>query len=578
VIDLGSGDGRIVVTAARQYGARGFGVDLNPERIKESNENARKAGVTDKVAFYQRNLFETDLSQATVITMYLLPRVNMELRPKLLQLKPGTRLVSHDFSMEDWKPDTQVTLETPENGAERAARAISSTGSYRRRSRHLAVGADGGRQAQPYEVTLDQKFQVVSGAARVGGRTVKLQDVRLNGDELRFAFTADVNGAPVKQEFSGKVEGDSINGSSMMSGARVQGSRNGTRAKPAPPAHHCLGSAGASLPSGSAGAALPSALPACPVDAGPGRHGARGRLPRGAGVRASRRRRGSRAGKGSGHAVRPDAANRRRQDAGDRENPADDYVIDLGSGDGRMVITAASATARAASGWTSTAGWSIWPTVTRQGRRGEARGVLRRDLFQTDVSPASVLTLYLTARREPRDTLPAPGDVEARDAHRVPRLRVRRMDARLAAGDARAGKTVGIAQKSKVFHWVVPGVAAGKWRWQLQRDGRSEDHELSLDQNFQKLQGTLSVGGRPMKVEKFSLVGEQLSFAVVVNGGAGPVRYDFSGRIFNNALTGTVRVSRGEKPSGQPQELAWNATRTQIWDPLHVVQASQPPK
>src|SRR5215510_6008223 len=113
LIDLGSGDGRIVVTAARQYGTRGFGVDLNPERIKESNENARKAGVTDKVAFYQRNLFETDLSQATVITMYLLPRVNMELRPKLLQLKPGTRLVSHDFSMEDWKPDSQMRMDTP---------------------------------------------------------------------------------------------------------------------------------------------------------------------------------------------------------------------------------------------------------------------------------------------------------------------------------------------------------------------------------------------------------------------------------------------------------------------------------
>src|SRR5687767_14785153 len=111
VIDLGSGDGRIVITAAKKHGARGFGVDLNPDRIKESSENARRAGVTDKVAFYQRNLFETDLTQASVITMYLLPKVNVELRPKLLELAPGTRLVSHDFDMGDWKPDTHLTVE-----------------------------------------------------------------------------------------------------------------------------------------------------------------------------------------------------------------------------------------------------------------------------------------------------------------------------------------------------------------------------------------------------------------------------------------------------------------------------------
>jgi hypothetical protein len=224
VIDLGSGDGRIVVTAAKQYGARGFGVDLNPDRIRESNENARKAGVTDKVAFYQRNLFETDLSQATVITMYLLPRVNMELRPKLLGLKPGTRLVSHDFSMEDWKPDTQVTMDVPAKWGGTGGKSdiffwvipAKVAGTWRW---ELTAGG----KSQPYEVTLDQKFQVVSGAARAGGRTIKLQDARLNGEDLRFTFTADVNGAPVKHEFTGKVEGDSINGSVVMSGTRVQG-------------------------------------------------------------------------------------------------------------------------------------------------------------------------------------------------------------------------------------------------------------------------------------------------------------------------------------------------------------------
>ena len=253
VIDLGSGDGRIVVTAAKQYGARGFGVDLNPDRIRESNENARKAGVTDKVAFYQRNLFETDLSQATVITMYLLPRVNMELRPKLLGLKPGTRLVSHDFSMEDWKPDTQVTMDVPGKWGGTGGKSdiffwvipAKVAGTWRW---DLTVGG----KPQPYEVTLDQKFQVVSGSARAGGRTIKLQSAHLNGEDLRFTFTADVNGAPVKHEFAGKVEGDSINGSVVMSGTRVQGQQEWNARR--------SGSAGAGLPAGPRPARLTAAV------------------------------------------------------------------------------------------------------------------------------------------------------------------------------------------------------------------------------------------------------------------------------------------------------------------------------
>ncbi|ALF55111.1 RNA methyltransferase [Nostoc piscinale CENA21] len=107
--DLGSGDGRIVVTAAQKYGTRGVGIDISPERIQEANANAQKAGVTDRVEFRQQDLFKTDLSQATVITLYLLPEVNLRLRPELLKLKPGTRIVSHAFDMGDWKP--QQTLQ-----------------------------------------------------------------------------------------------------------------------------------------------------------------------------------------------------------------------------------------------------------------------------------------------------------------------------------------------------------------------------------------------------------------------------------------------------------------------------------
>jgi ubiquinone/menaquinone biosynthesis C-methylase UbiE len=105
VYDLGSGDGRIVITAAKKYRARGVGIDIDPQRVKEAQDNARKAGVADRVEFRQGDLFQADIKDATVVTLYLLSSVNLQLRPKLLaELKPGTRVVSHAFQMGDWKP------------------------------------------------------------------------------------------------------------------------------------------------------------------------------------------------------------------------------------------------------------------------------------------------------------------------------------------------------------------------------------------------------------------------------------------------------------------------------------------
>ena len=113
VYDLGCGDGRIVITAAAKFGATGVGVDLNPERIKEANANAEAAGVSDKVKFVVGDLFEFDFSEADVVAMYLLPSVNLQLRPKLQkELKPGSRIVSHDFDMDDWKPEKTVRVGT----------------------------------------------------------------------------------------------------------------------------------------------------------------------------------------------------------------------------------------------------------------------------------------------------------------------------------------------------------------------------------------------------------------------------------------------------------------------------------
>jgi len=112
VYDLGCGDGRIVIAAARQFGARGVGVDIDPQRVREARENAQRAGVADRVRFLRQDLFETDIREATVVTLYLLDELNMRLRPKLLrELRPGTRIVSHNFDMGDWKPQKRLRVE-----------------------------------------------------------------------------------------------------------------------------------------------------------------------------------------------------------------------------------------------------------------------------------------------------------------------------------------------------------------------------------------------------------------------------------------------------------------------------------
>lgn len=123
VVDLGSGDGRIVITAAKRFGARGLGVEIDPTLVARSRDNARAAGVADRVEFRVQDLFQTDLSVAQVVTLYLLPEVNLQLRPRLLDMAPGTRIVSHDWDMGDWQPDRQLTLDVPEKAIGRDKRS-----------------------------------------------------------------------------------------------------------------------------------------------------------------------------------------------------------------------------------------------------------------------------------------------------------------------------------------------------------------------------------------------------------------------------------------------------------------------
>ncbi|CAA9377614.1 MAG: hypothetical protein AVDCRST_MAG64-397 [uncultured Phycisphaerae bacterium] len=179
--DLGCGDGRIVVTAAKKFGVKGTGVDIDPERIKESNENAKEAGVTEQVKFVIKDLFKMDFKDADIITLYLLPTINEQLRPQLLKLRPGTRIVSHAFSMGDWEPDQEVTMEDPGNqNIYFWVIPAKAEGSHT-----VAVK---GKDGESQEVTLDlkQKYQMVTGTATIGGEQVEISDGRLRGRTLSF--------------------------------------------------------------------------------------------------------------------------------------------------------------------------------------------------------------------------------------------------------------------------------------------------------------------------------------------------------------------------------------------------------
>lgn len=211
VIDLGSGDGRIVIAAAKKYGARGFGVDIDGALVSQAEREARRQGVSDKVSFAARNLFITDISQASVITMYLFPQVNMRLRPRFLkELKPGTRIVSHEFDMEAWQPDEKVTVAVPDKpyGAPSSEVFLwivpaDASGTWRWRTE----GA-----TQDDEVTLEQHFQRLVGAGRVAGRPARLSAGHMRGEEIHLTLVADVDGRAVRHEFVGRLSGDAIRG------------------------------------------------------------------------------------------------------------------------------------------------------------------------------------------------------------------------------------------------------------------------------------------------------------------------------------------------------------------------------
>ncbi|OGA11221.1 MAG: hypothetical protein A2W68_01400 [Betaproteobacteria bacterium RIFCSPLOWO2_02_64_14] len=208
VIDLGSGDGRIIITAAKKLGARGFGVDLDTYLLKVANAAAQKEGVADRAQFVEQNLFETDLSKATVITTYLLPEMNERLRPKLLALKPGTRVVAHDYDMGEWTPDEQKTLIVPE-------KKVGDPGKSYVFFWVVPARIAGTWQSQisvagkpvAYEFTLAQEFQMLDGSGRAGNQSGVVKG-RMAGTQVRFTLSGKAGDGLLRHEFQGRVTGD----------------------------------------------------------------------------------------------------------------------------------------------------------------------------------------------------------------------------------------------------------------------------------------------------------------------------------------------------------------------------------
>ena len=229
VYDLGCGDGRIVIAAAQKTGARGVGVDLDSRRIQESLENARKANVTDRVQFFQQDLFRTEIGQATVVMLYLYPEVNLKLRPKLLrELRPGTRIVSHSHDMGDWHPDQTITAPgghsihfwvTPAN--------VTGTWEWKMPG-----------EKESYILKLSQQFQKISGTLQSGSDEIPLKALELRGDRLQFSVERLFNGQMQPRRFIGHVQGHLIEGTveEITTGSQVnqpwKAERNPSSMKP----------------------------------------------------------------------------------------------------------------------------------------------------------------------------------------------------------------------------------------------------------------------------------------------------------------------------------------------------------
>jgi SAM-dependent methyltransferase len=215
VIDLGSGDGRIVIEAAKR-GATGLGVDLDGSLVKQATENAQKAGVGDRARFEVRDFFDTDLSGATVVAFYLLPDFNAKLMPRLLKLKPGTRIVSHDGGIGDWPPDERLEMRAPE-------KPVGVGGVSRVELWFVPADARGAWTSQIpghgglWKFAIKQKFQEMDIDVAAQGRDLLVRNSRLRGTEIKIVVTGLVGARAYHHYFEGQVDGERIAGELTVS-------------------------------------------------------------------------------------------------------------------------------------------------------------------------------------------------------------------------------------------------------------------------------------------------------------------------------------------------------------------------
>ena len=233
VYDLGCGDGRVLIAAAQLYKARGVGVDIDPQRIEESRINAKQADVVDRVQFLQQDLFETDIREATVVALYLLPQLNRQLRPKLFSdLRPGARVVSHDFDMGDWQPDQVIHVpgEAYKHTVFYWIIPASVDGRWQ-----ISVSTPTGERR--YLLALQQRYQEVRGTVSAEREAILITHASLTGDRLRFTVITGIQGEEMQMSFDGQVSGDVMRGSVEVHGAAMAGRYDWTSQREAKDPH-----------------------------------------------------------------------------------------------------------------------------------------------------------------------------------------------------------------------------------------------------------------------------------------------------------------------------------------------------
>lgn len=214
VIDLGSGDGRIVITAAKENKANGFGVDIDGRLVALSNKNARDAGVGDRAQFFERDMFKTDIGKASVVMLYVLPDFMAKLRSKVLaELQPGARVVAHDYYMTEWHPDQMLTLTVPEkvqvNGTDKAYLYLWIVPAVVKGPWRLFLDTAG--KTQQLHIVFEQEYQMLTATGERAGKPMIVEKPTLRGNAISFGLTR----GSTRYQFNGKVEGDKIEGTAV---------------------------------------------------------------------------------------------------------------------------------------------------------------------------------------------------------------------------------------------------------------------------------------------------------------------------------------------------------------------------